>query len=793
MEVNVQLRDEDAEKLVLGTIMTNRDALEEAREMLSKECFYNSFHQEIYKAIIQVASSGDRPDMITVKNKLVANGIKFEPYLFVSIASNQTFDLGQYAARLHDLAIRRKFYEIGQYLVSNSYTEAEDILDVTNAVSDQLSSLFKSSSSVISTINEGLESVYHMINENLKGGKPLTGTPTGFEKIDNKSGGLQKSDLIIIAGETSQGKALRMNEKILTPNGWILNKDIKVGDEVASIDGKKSVVLGVYPQGVKDIYKMTFADGRVAYSSGDHLWEVGASTFKSGNRILTTLQIKEMQDNTSAFHNRMYVPMFCGKFGERKDFVIHPYILGVLIGDGCLSRGASFCNDDKFVLGKMRSLCKMPIVKQSSDKSNKCPTYRISYGHNQKMTNIYYEELRQLGLLNHLAKDKFIPECYLDCCYEQRLELLNGLMDTDGEVDKYGCIHYSTISERLAKDVVYLCRSLGYKCSMCSHQSAIGEKKYKNHYRITIAGEHEKNICTLPRRRERIKERKRINNVIRSIEYIGKEECQCIKVSHPRELFVISDFIVTHNTSLAVSIMRNAASLGAKVAMYSMEMKKEQITARILSMESGVPANEIMYSRLTESQLQSVDKGIGKISGKGIYFDDRSTSNIDTILSSIRYMKLKFGIDGAIVDYLQILNVNMKGANKEQQMGDVARRLKNLAKELDIWIIALSQLNRDNMNPVPSLARLRDSGQIAEAADVVMLVYRPEVKGKSYPGDFSHVDTRGTAMIDIAKGRNIGLLKFICGFNACTTCFYELDNIPISSGMVSDEEDAPAF
>ena len=432
MEVNVQLRDEDAEKLVLGTIMINRDAFEEVREMLSKECFYNSFHQEIYKAIIQVASSGDRPDMITVKNKLVANGIKFEPYLFVSIASNQTFDLGQYAARLHDLAIRRKFYEIGQYLVSNSYTESEDILDVTNTVSDQLSSLFKSSSSVISTINEGLESVYHMINENLNGGKPLTGTPTGFEKIDNKSGGLQKSDLIIIAGETSQGK-----------------------------------------------------------------------------------------------------------------------------------------------------------------------------------------------------------------------------------------------------------------------------------------------------------------------------------------------------TSLAVSIMRNAASLGA--------------------MESGVPANEIMYSRLTESQLQSVDKGIGKISGKGIYFDDRSTSNIDTILSSIRYMKLKFGIDGAIVDYLQILNVNMKGANKEQQMGDVARRLKNLAKELDIWIIALSQLNRDNMNPVPSLARLRDSGQIAEAADVVMLVYRPEVKGKSYPGDFSHVDTRGTAMIDIAKGRNIGLLKFICGFNACTTCFYELDNIPISSGMVSDEEDSPAF
>lgn len=454
MEVNVQLRDEDAEKLVLGTIITERNALEEVRELLSEESFYNPFHQQVYKAILQISSLGERPDIITVKNKLVANGVKFELVEYMKIASNCTFDLYQYAARLHDLAIRRKFYTIGQYLISNSYSEAEDILDVTNSVSDELASLFKSTSTTVTTINDGLESVYGMINENLSGNKPLTGTPTGFEKIDSKSGGLQKSDLIIIAGETSQGK-----------------------------------------------------------------------------------------------------------------------------------------------------------------------------------------------------------------------------------------------------------------------------------------------------------------------------------------------------TSLAVSMMRNASFSGAKIAMYSMEMKKEQITARILSMESGIPSNQIMYSRLTDSQIQAIDKRIGKLSGKSIYFDDRSTSNIDTIISSIRYMKLKFNIDGAIIDYLQILNVNMKGANKEQQMGDVARRLKNLAKELDIWIIALSQLNRDTMNPVPTIARLRDSGQIAEAADVVILVYRPEYYDKSrrYPDPFSNASTEGTAMIDIAKGRNIGILRFICGFNAATTCFFNLDSVPLSGCKTSDMEDDNPF
>ncbi|MEG1580893.1 MAG: DnaB-like helicase C-terminal domain-containing protein [Bacteroidaceae bacterium] len=452
MTTKIQLRDDATECAVLGTIITHRNALEDVRELLSEESFYNFFHRDIYKAILRVSSSGDRPDVITVRNKLTEMGVVFNHSDYLKVADSFTFDLYSYAARLSDLSIRRRFFNIGQYLVSNSYTESEDILDVTTNVVDEISSLFKSSSTTVSTLNESLLNVHKIINENLTGKKPITGTPTGFEKMDAKSGGLQKSDLIIIAGETSMGK-----------------------------------------------------------------------------------------------------------------------------------------------------------------------------------------------------------------------------------------------------------------------------------------------------------------------------------------------------TSLAVSIMRNAASFGAKIAMYSMEMKKEQITSRIISMESGVPSNQIMYSRLTESQLQAVDKGICKITDRDIYFDDRSTSNIDTIISSIRYMKLKHGIDGAIIDYLQILNVNMKGVNKEQQMGDVARRLKNLAKELDIWVIALSQLNRDTMNPVPTIARLRDSGQIAEAADVVILIYRPEVNKKSYPSEFSNVDTRGTSMVDIAKGRNIGLLRFICGFNASTTLFYHLDSVPISGSIRSDNDDDNPF
>jgi replicative DNA helicase len=258
------------------------------------------------------------------------------------------------------------------------------------------------------------------------------------------------------------------------------------------------------------------------------------------------------------------------------------------------------------------------------------------------------------------------------------------------------------------------------------------------------------------------------------------------------DLIIIAAETSQGKTSLALTVTRNAAVKGARIAFYSMEMRKEQLAARLMAMESGVPASGILYSRLQPYQFEKIDRSIRAIYNSKIYFDERGTSNIDVIVSSIRTMVLKYGIEGAVVDYLQILNVNMKGVNKEQQMGDVARRLKNLAKELNIWIIALSQLSRDGKNPIPSINRLRDSGQIAEAADVVMLVYRPECYGEQYPKPFHNEPTSGTAMIDVAKGRNIGLLKFICAFNAETSRFTNMDEWkPPAQGNKPDGEEMP--
>ena len=228
-------------------------------------------------------------------------------------------------------------------------------------------------------------------------------------------------------------------------------------------------------------------------------------------------------------------------------------------------------------------------------------------------------------------------------------------------------------------------------------------------------------------------------------------------------------------TAFAMSIVMNAALKGASCAIYSMEMKKEQLTARIMAMQSGVSSSSILYKKLTAQQYDMIDRGIGKITGTKIYFDDRSTSSIDNIISSIRTLKLKYDIDGAVVDYLQMLSVNMKNANDEKLMAECARRLKNLAKEMNIWIIALSQLSRSNDNPEPNKDRLRSSGQINEAADNTILIYRPEVYGKYYKEPFQNIPTKNTAQIEVAKGRNIGLTKFIVTFIPEITLFKDYD------------------
>lgn len=259
------------------------------------------------------------------------------------------------------------------------------------------------------------------------------------------------------------------------------------------------------------------------------------------------------------------------------------------------------------------------------------------------------------------------------------------------------------------------------------------------------------------------------------------------------DLVVIAADSSQGKSALATNIAISAANHGYPVAVYSMEMTASQLFARILATETGVPSNVLNTRPLSDEQLSRYNFAKDKVSRLPIYFDERSTSSLDSILSSIRTMVYRQSVKIVVVDYLQILNVNTKSTNKEQAMADAARRFKNLAKELGICVVLLSQLSRDRDNPQPTMARLRDSGQIAEAADVVLLIYRPEVYGSRYhyPDELSKVSTQGTAMLHVCKGRNVGTFRFVVGFNAALTKFYELQQLPQVEQMNDIDDNRP--
>lgn len=253
------------------------------------------------------------------------------------------------------------------------------------------------------------------------------------------------------------------------------------------------------------------------------------------------------------------------------------------------------------------------------------------------------------------------------------------------------------------------------------------------------------------------------------------------------DLVVVAGETSQGKTSLVMNFALNAGLEGKKGVIYSLEMSLMQLSARLVSSYSKVNSKRILFEPLMPVEMESVTNGIYALQDLPIYTDDNVNNSVDSICLSIRRMKLKFDIDFAVVDYLQNVR-EISGKNEEGSLGSITKSLKNLAKELNITIFAVSQLSRNREKPQPTISRLRGSGQIEETADIILLVYRPEYYNiDSFPEPYENESVERKAMITIAKGRNIGTGAFLAEFDRTTTTFsdikeyeqyerYEVDN-----------------
>lgn len=321
--------------------------------------------------------------------------------------------------------------------------------------------------------------------------------------------------------------------KVLTPNGWKMMGELKIGDELCGTNGSVQKVLSIYPKGKKDVYQVVFRNGEKVECCLDHTWTVR----KNFSNKYVDMTLKQIIDYGIKKGSKYIfsTPESYVNFNEQQ-ITLDPYLLGVLLGDGYLGGHIEISLGknkqhiiEKLILPEGNSLNVKEDVKRNSYKINITSDYNKSP---------ILEMIKELNLYNIHSPERFIPKNYLYNTKEIRQKLLQGLIDTDGHVTKTGLIQFTTTSKQLAEDILELIRGLGKRANLKtvhikSEYNTYSKKRVEN-YRVTI-----------------LKGSQKDNKIVNITKLNKQEEMMCIKVSNDDSLYYTNDYILTHNTTTA--------------------------------------------------------------------------------------------------------------------------------------------------------------------------------------------------------------------------------------------------
>jgi RecA/RadA recombinase len=371
-------------------------------------------------------------------------------------------------------------------------------------------------------------------------------------------GGVKEGSWLTLTGDPKSGKAGSMDSIVYTVSGPKKMRDIKPGHEVVTPSGGKAFVLDIFPQGVIDTYQVIFDDGSFTECSGDHLWKV-RKNYHGRYTDWQVFSLDEIMSEGLRYSDRpkWVIPLTKPVSFNSTEQKIDPWILGALIGDGGLTNGSPIITTaDQEIVDRFLAFAKT-LNLELKLKSNSSYDYAISKNGNNAGDNELTNRLRELGLMGVNSKNKFIPKQYKYGDIQQRLELIRGLMDTDGYNDKGVIAEYTTVSKRLCEDFVEVIRSLGYKAKYKLRSTKLNGKDFPS-YRVQISGNNVNDIFSLKRKiyhRKRIKP-KLVKKIV-DVKYIGKKECQCILIDCDEHLYLTDSFNVTHNTTTSMQIIAN--------------------------------------------------------------------------------------------------------------------------------------------------------------------------------------------------------------------------------------------
>jgi len=368
--------------------------------------------------------------------------------------------------------------------------------------------------------------------------------------------------------DTGLGKGHPYGSKILTPTGWVTIEKIKINDNVISAKGKIQKVIGVYPKEKIDTYRFHFSDRCSFVVDKDHLHIVKTNNDRARGkkwRILSTTEILSLNNlryssNKNSNGGRNYnIPVVKPILFTKKKLKIHPYLIGVLLGDGSFRNQYIISTNDVEIIERVKELLPkgITIVK----KRDHAYDYKIITGLSGNRYHWFKKIFIKFGLAGKLSDSKFVPKEYLYSDVSDRIELLRGLMDTDGYIGECGTCQFYTVSDQLSKDVLFLIRSLGgiptYFKKKTSYKKNGIKINCKDCHILTFSLKTF-NPFYLSRKRKRYNHDPRDNGRwIDRIEYENKQKTICLAVDSPDRSYVVENFIVTHNTILQLEWSRH--------------------------------------------------------------------------------------------------------------------------------------------------------------------------------------------------------------------------------------------
>jgi replicative DNA helicase len=692
-----------AEESLLGAMLLSRDAISAASMECQAEDFYKPAHGHIFEAILRLHGQGEPADPVTVADELRRADLLDAiggPAVLVTLQANTpaTSNAASYAKIVTEHSLLRRLIGVAAEIAELGYSVPED---VTEAIDRAESMVFEVADRRVTDTTKVLSELLYASLERIEAlfdkGQDITGVPTGYTDIDERLSGLQPSTLVIVGARPAMGKAQPVDTPVVTPAGWRPLGELAVGDEVIGSDGRPTRVTGVFPQGVRPVFRVELDDRTSTRTCAEHLWRVFGDydlLLDGAGRVVDTRPIAAELEAGDRHH---HVPVVGPVLHPVRRLPADAYLTGLLLA-GRTGDPSTFTVPDAELLAAVEGLLPFGATAKAESRD----PLRV--------------ELAGLGPVG-----PGIPEAYLRAGVAQRLALLQGLMDAAGCYD-HGCARFRTDSAQLAAGTAELVRGLGGVARVTARRSA---GRVSHQLVVTMPD----GLCPfrLQARRDLWTddtERQAPRRTIVAVTADGTAPCVCIAVEAADRLYCTEQHIVTHNTAFALGMAAHAAvQRKVPVLFFSLEMGHLEITQRLLCAEAQVDSNRLRNGRLLDSDWPRITSATSRLGEAPLYVDDNPNVTVMEVRAKARRLKSRLGGLGLIVvDYLQLMTGRHNAESRQVEIAEMSRGLKILARELEVPVVALSQLSRNlegRQDKKPMLSDLRESGCLTGDARVL--------------------------------------------------------------------------